>query len=412
MHEVTSEHWHEPEGMKNAGYGAWKRPNTAYDDWMEAQGVPCFRGIGVRRVQDLPLKRWNRMGGNGSFIQLYGTEGKWGLYVVEVPGAGALNPERHMYEEIMVVVEGRGTTEIWTDDQKKPHVFEWQQGSMFSVPLNCWHRIVNASSSPALILVATTAPNVMNIFRETEWIFNCPVAFPQRFDGSADFFKPKDDIKPDPLRGLAMSKSNLIPDIMNGQLYKDNRRSPGYLRVEPSMANNVFYGFIGEHETGRYSKAHAHMSSAILVCLKGKGYTYTWPRTDGNTPWKDGKTQNIYRQDYEPVGVVTAAPYGGMWNHAHFGVGPEPLRLIGWYGPNNHRKDKAGVPGEKDTDEGAIDVTEGGTALPYWLEDPFLRKEYEETLAKDGLKSKMEPELYEPPPEYKNGYKPMSEAAE
>ena len=110
-------------------------------------GIPVFRGIGVRRVQDLPLKRWNRMGGNGSFIQLYGTEGKWGLYVVEVPGAGALNPERHMYEEIMVVVEGRGTTEIWTDDQKKPHSFEWQRGSMFSVPLNCWHRIINAGGT-------------------------------------------------------------------------------------------------------------------------------------------------------------------------------------------------------------------------------------------------------------------------
>ena len=164
MHEVTSEHWHEPEGRKNAGYGAWKRPNTPYDDWMEAQGIPIFRGIGVKRVQDMPLKRWNRMGGNGTFIQLYGTEGKWGCYVIEVPGAGALNPERHMYEEIMVVVEGRGTTEIWTDDQKKPHVFEWQQGSMFSIPLNCWHRIVNASSSPALILVATTAPNVMNLY--------------------------------------------------------------------------------------------------------------------------------------------------------------------------------------------------------------------------------------------------------
>src|SRR5438552_3715474 len=297
----------------------------------------------------------------------------------------------------MGVVEGRSTTEIWTDDQKKPHTFEWQRGSMFSIPLNTWHRIVNASSSPAMILVATTAPNVMNIFRETDWIFNCPVAFPERFDGNADFFKPKDDIKPDPLRGLAMSKSNLIPDIMNGKLYLDNRRSPGYLRVEPSMANNVFYGFIGEHETGRYSKAHAHMSSAVLVCLKGKGYTYTWPRTDGMTPWKDGKTQNIYRQDYEPVGIVTAAPYGGDWFHAHFGISKEPLRLIGWYGPNNHRKDKAGVPGEKDTDEGAIDVTEGGTAIPYWLEDPFLRQEYEETLRKEGVKSKMEEELYHPP---------------
>ena len=152
MHEVTSEHWHEPEGLKNAGYGAWKRPNTPYDDYMEAQGIPIFRGIGVRRVQDMPLKRWNRMGGNGTFIQLYGTEGKWGCYVVEVPGAGALNPERHMYEEIMVVVEGRGTTEIWTDDQKKPHVFEWQQGSMFSIPLNTLaphrQRVVEPGADP------------------------------------------------------------------------------------------------------------------------------------------------------------------------------------------------------------------------------------------------------------------------
>ena len=98
MHDITSDHWHEPEGFKNAGYGAWKRPNTPYDDYMEAQGIPIYRGIGVRRVQDMPLKRWERMGGNGTFIQLYGTEGRWGCYVVEIPGAGALNPERHMYE--------------------------------------------------------------------------------------------------------------------------------------------------------------------------------------------------------------------------------------------------------------------------------------------------------------------------
>ena len=97
----------------------------------------------------------------------------------------------------------------------------------------------------------------------------------------------------------------------------------------------------------------------MLVCIKGKGYTYTWPRAIGMTPWQDGKADQVYRQDYEPVGVVTAAPYGGDWFHAHFGISKEPLRLIGWYGPNNHRKDKAGVPGEKDTDEGAIDVTRG-----------------------------------------------------
>src|SRR5215469_8791689 len=142
MHEVTSEHWHEPAGRKNAGYGAWKRPNTPYDDFMESQGIPIYSGIGVRRVQDMPLKPWKRMGGNGIFIQLYGTEGKWGCYVVEVPGAGALHPERHMYEKIVFVVEGRGSTEVWQEGQTKRHVFEWQKGSLFSIPLNAQHRVV------------------------------------------------------------------------------------------------------------------------------------------------------------------------------------------------------------------------------------------------------------------------------
>jgi len=74
-----------------------------------------------------------------------------------------------------------------------------------------------------------------------------------------------------------MSKSNLIPEIMNGKLYLDNRRSPGYLRVGRALPTTCST-LHRRHETGRYSKAHAHMSSAVLVCLKGKGYTYTWPR--------------------------------------------------------------------------------------------------------------------------------------
>jgi len=105
--------WREPEKGENAGIGSWNRPNSPYDNFMESQGIPIHRGIGVHRVQDLPLKPWKRLGGQGTFIQLYGTEGLWGCYVVEVPGAGALHPERHVYEEIYLVIEGRGTTEVW-----------------------------------------------------------------------------------------------------------------------------------------------------------------------------------------------------------------------------------------------------------------------------------------------------------
>ena len=111
-----------------AGYGKFLRPNTHYDNFMETQGIPIYRDIGVRRVQDLPRTPWKRMGGSGTFIQLLGTEGLWGCYVVEVPGAGALNVEKHLYEEMYLVVEGRGTTEVWAEGNgKKLTFFEQEQ---------------------------------------------------------------------------------------------------------------------------------------------------------------------------------------------------------------------------------------------------------------------------------------------
>ncbi len=105
-------HWHEPKAGESAGLGKFKRKPMPYDSFMEAEGVPVYRGIGVRRVQDLPLEPWKRLGGRGSYIQLYGTEGLWGCYVVEVPAGGALNEERHLYEKNVLVLEGRGSTSV------------------------------------------------------------------------------------------------------------------------------------------------------------------------------------------------------------------------------------------------------------------------------------------------------------
>src|SRR5207244_3136013 len=219
MDHPTSSTWQEPTDNKTkAGYGRFPRPKTPYDLFMEAQDIPIYRDIGVRRVQDLPRKPWKRMGGNGTFIQLLGTEGLWGCYVVEVPGAGALNAEKHMYEEMYLVVEGRGTTEVWTQGNGKKLTFEWQKGSLFSIPMNAMHRIVNATSSPALLLAGTTAPNVMNMFANEDFIFSCPYQFKDRFNPSDDYYKYKEEIAPDPVRGLAMRQTNIIPDIVTCEL--------------------------------------------------------------------------------------------------------------------------------------------------------------------------------------------------
>ena len=392
-HDAPS-HWHEPTEGKNAGLGKFTRPPMPYDRFMETEGVPVYRSIGVRSVLDLPLEPWKRLGGRGSYIQLFGTEGLWGSYVVEIPPGGALNEERHLFEKVAFVVEGRGSTEVWRSGEKKRQTFEWQKGSLFTIPLNASHRFVNATNSPALLYCGTTAPNMMNLLDNLDFIFDCPFAFSDRYSGASDFFKPNDGVEPDPVRGLAMRRTNLIPDLINCDLPLDNRRSPGYRRVEPQMAGNRFYLWIGQHESGRYSKAHKHMSAAVLLCLKGKGYTCTWPADLGMHPWEDGHADKVKKQEYEYGGLVSAAPMSGDWFHQHFGIGAEPLRVSAWHGPNNQRSRKPGLPGEMIMDYGAIDLKKGGSAIPYCEEDPFLRQEFQRRLAEEGVKNRMNPEFY------------------
>jgi len=91
--------------------------------------------------------------------------------------------------------------------------------------------------------------------------------------------------------------------------------------------------------------------------------------------------------------MVTAAPGGARWYHQHFNVSKEPFRLTAWFGAN-HPSKEPGPPGEPHIDYTGMDITDGGTSIPYWMEDPFIRKEFEETLSKDGGKTRLSHDLY------------------
>jgi len=41
--------WQEPDKGQNAGIGSWNRPNSPYDNFMESEDIPIYRGIGVQR---------------------------------------------------------------------------------------------------------------------------------------------------------------------------------------------------------------------------------------------------------------------------------------------------------------------------------------------------------------------------
>ena len=343
------------------------------------------------------MKPWDRLGGNGTYVQLYGTEGTWGMYVVEIPPRKELNIERHIYEKNIMILEGRGVCEVWHDEKHK-QVFEWQAGSLFSIPVNAYHRMINMSGQRVIFVAGTTAPNLMNLVGDKDFIFNCDYQFGSRFDDSlSDFFEEKTQIEPDPIRGLAMRRTNIMADIVHADLPLDNRRSPGYRRIEPHMTKNKFYLWIGQHEIGRYSKAHAHTSAAILFCLTGKGYTLTWPEHLGANPWKDGKGDEVVRVDYEYGGCVSAAPGGARWYHQHFNVSNEPFRLTAWFGPNHPSMLPGAAPGQKTTDYTAMDIHEGGTSIPYWMEDKYIRAEFQNQLEANGAVSRMEPHRYQKP---------------
>jgi hypothetical protein len=64
-----------------------------------------------------------------------------------------------MYEETIYVPAGRGATTLWYDGMKK-HTFEWQEGSLFALPLNCWYRHFNGQADqPIRSIIERLAPS-------------------------------------------------------------------------------------------------------------------------------------------------------------------------------------------------------------------------------------------------------------
>ena len=387
LHREEYSEYHEPtKDTLELARGNRKHLPSPYEVFMQEENIPIYKGRGFSDCRNLTLGSWKRLGGQGAFIELDGQAGFWGIYLLEVPAGGVLNPERHIYEEVFVVIEGRGSTEAWREGSSKKQSFEWQPWSRFSIPLNVNHRLVNATSSPALVIVFTTATPLMEAFPNRRFMFENPFEFTERFNENEDYFKPSDELVATE-SGLAAVRSNLIPDLNRCYLPLANYRGAGHRRIEAHMAGNTYFrgNHIAEYAVGRYSVAHYHSGGKIIFCLKGKGYTYNWPVEVGKRPWEAGKGHLVERMDYVAGGIVSAAPGGGNWWHQHFGCGTDTFREMSM-------GQTIGNISSGDGGEGTA-----GHSIAYYEEDPFIRKEYEKMIAKDGIKLSIPEDLYKAP---------------
>jgi hypothetical protein len=251
-----------------------------------------------------------------------------------------------------------------------------------------------------LLLASNNAPPVFNIYQSRQFIFDNPYDASLRLTDAEDFFKPQSDLERDEVRGRAAIRSNIFPDIVNCELPLDNQRAPGFRRIQPYF--NGFIrdagtgGFVASYPSGRYSKAHYHQSGAVLVCLRGKGYSYNWRTELGPKPWESGHGEQVKIQEYIPGGLVAAAPGGGNWFHQHFSAGAEPLRIINYWGGPSGRWGQGDDDGSDEVKAGNIyGINEGGRTVHYWMEDPHIRAYYADRLRQEGVKFDMAESLYQ-----------------
>ena len=357
---------------------------TTYEKWIQEEGIPVHEAVaGVYDVTELPRRPWARMGGSGTFIEMRGTtEAEGGVYVAEIPGGGALNPEKHLYNEAILVLQGRGLMEVWQEGGAKVS-FEWGEGSLFSPPMNTWHRLVNGSREPALFLAVTNTPKAMNAMHDSEIIFNCDYQFLNRFNGQADYFTRGEQRGREGLRSVTWH-TNFIPDVGTEFLDEDEKRVSGGLQTNYKMAGDFPHGHIASWPVGSYRKGHYHGPGAILVGLSGKGYVPLWPFEAGIHPYQDGHEDQVVTVNWGPNSIYT--PPGG-WIHQHMSTGKEPARHVAFYNDSGSRSlgDDAIV---------SISVREGGTLVEFEDEDPEIRRRFEEALRKEGVECSMPPVTY------------------
>jgi uncharacterized RmlC-like cupin family protein len=325
----------------------WNR--LYYDEWVAREGVDLLRGHKIENVYTVPLKYWARTGGNAVHIQLEGTGELNAAYVQEIPPGKQLTPQRHVYEEMVFVLSGRGSTSVWLDGKPR-NSFEWGAGSLFSIPLNAWYQHFNGSGTePARYLAMTTAPITMNLIRNDAFIFDNDAVFPERYAGEGDYFSGQVEIVRFGGWGFSykVAHSNFFPNVqaIPDEQLNHGARGQGTRGINFVMANGVLGSHVMELPGGVFSKLHRHGPGSHVLWLRGEGYSLMWP--DGGA------------RLHESWGPGTMLVPPDWWWHMHAVVSREPAQHIALrLGNTRHRVSRQS--------EGALRSTKsGGSQLDY-----------------------------------------------
>ncbi|MDA0799065.1 MAG: cupin domain-containing protein [Chloroflexi bacterium] len=284
-----------------------------YLDWVTREGPRYIVDFAFEDLNALELGPWEAKGGSGAIINIPNNTIPNDAQVVEINPGAKSEPVHHMYETQIYVLSGRGATSLWIDENQK-RTFEWHEGSLFSIPLNAWYQFFNASGTEAARYVAvTSAPPLMRLYRDDDFMFNNPHVFKGRFSSDGDMFSGNGQ-----LYNKRIWESNFIPNAPDMPLQGWAARGAGGINTALEMAKNSINSHISEFPVGTYKKGHRHGPGAHLVLLSGdSGYSLMWTKEDRS---------DMVKANWKKNGMVIV-PGDGTY-HQHFNTGTKRARYL------------------------------------------------------------------------------------
>ena len=284
----------------------------AYDAWVESQGIPVLSGSHVEDARTVELGEWKAREAKGAILQ-FSDQRKCDGYICEIAPGTSLPQHRQLYEELVVILDGHGSTDVWYEGTGV-RSFEWSRGAVFSIPINAWHRHYNASGTqPVRYAALTSAPPVIEFFRDHDFLFNNDFAFKDRFDPEdPEFFDKPGQYLTEYYGG--MLDTNFISDIRKIRLVPREARGKGNHNMYIHIAGSTMFAHVSQFPVGTFKKAHRHGPGAHIIMLDSTGYTMMWK--DGEEP---------VRYDWAEGSILS--PAAGVW-HQHYNTGTEPCRFV------------------------------------------------------------------------------------
>jgi mannose-6-phosphate isomerase-like protein (cupin superfamily) len=341
-------------------------------DWCARQAVPVIEDFGIDLLQ-IETAPWDRFGMNGTICELAGGDDYVSTFLFEIPPGGQSNQLSHVYEEVVFVLEGHGSTKVELPNGQS-HTFEWGPNSLFQVPLNLKYQHFNGSGSERVRLACNNDLRfIMNLFRSERFIWENPIPFQERM-GDPSYFTGEGQLKP-VKPGRHQWETNFVPDISSFDLKAWDARGPGSSNLRWILADGTIGCHTSQMPVGTYKKGHRHTAGTNVYCVSGQGYSLFWYEGD----------EEFKRVDWHH-GVIYTPPENML--HQHFNSTSTPSRYLAVQ-MGSTRYPLFAVK-RQIWDQGVdTSIKDGGNQVEYEDQDPRIHGIFLKELAKNQVKSLM-----------------------